>query len=196
MQQDMFSELGDNHFQLTQKKSIPEALSTYHFDRFMVTSLATWVMLNPLGLTTKLFESFNEYADDVIEIMSTHNNDELMREHFVRAEKLVDIGYWKRYITGFTIKYQNPRSYAGKMITATLPVVCYGNTAEDSRLDGSKYSLALAMLCGQRIEDAHKYRSKVWKLSDEPVKDIFTYLTRKVKHISPAILRGRGSLKQ
>ncbi|PJF20437.1 MAG: hypothetical protein CUN56_16180, partial [Phototrophicales bacterium] len=114
-----------------QKRQRDNPTITFWWDQYMVALLASWTMLDPLRLTLPLKSDFPEYYNAVINFMSRHDNRQIYAELYSRAEKLVDMGYWKRFHASFVIKYQNPRSFSGKMLKAYVKVVGYGRSAND-----------------------------------------------------------------
>ena len=193
MQLDMFGDLDNSDFEIQHRKHKYNDQMGYVFEQLMIPSIAMVVMLNLERGHKMLHDDFPEYEEQVLDFMATHDNKACVAEYFNLAEKLVSMGYWKRYVANYKIKYQNPRSYAGNKITSKIPVVCYGNKPDDMRLCEDKFQTALALLCGQALE----YQSRTvtqWVESHEEVIDIFQYLTKKIKAISPRILEGRGKV--
>jgi len=186
MQLDMFATIENSQFELRPIVKVHQWLKDQYFFDYMVARLAVWVMMNPLGLTTQLHSEFDEYSKDVVKLMSRHTNQELMVLKYRYTERLVEIGYFNRYVASYTIKYQNPRSYKGNLIKGKIQVVDYG--INDDVLGCFDFQQAMEMMTLCKIHDYHK--KKVWKVSHHSISNIFTEIKRQVKKLSPSLIRG------
>ena len=194
MQKSLF-DLDDTAFAI--KKQTPQAVIDYTWRKYFICSVAQSIMLNPLNYNVFNLEGegkeyLQEYIDEVIDLMSNHSNKEIMILYFQYAEQLVEYGHFVRYVCKRKIKYQNPRSFSGNYLKATITIVSYDHPNSTVHSD-MEYERVMLMLCGVRLEGSNY--SQNWSVSNNPIhKDVFTHVSRQLKAISPSILKGRGRL--